>query len=477
MNKRPRQHAAFTLVELMVAVAILGLMLFLIQELFQTTSVAITSSVQQSKAIASGRSIGEQIEDDAAAMLGPGQAGGFGYLAIVSRRVPNVTMINPRNLTEVTVTSIRSDQIVFIRDAGGLRSMTPEGPDSYRSNLIGESGGYAKVWYGHPQRTNNDGSVPGNAANFQLGGADAGFDRIGIDWILGRHAMLFNPTDAVELNNPTRTVATIDDDPMKYTHADNAYYSSPVQRTGYSGTKRAFSGLTDVTRQSYYSQTDPSALSFQLTDDLNQTPDELRDAALNTAFWRVNAPLRVNPSPTQTSYEAWAVAQSHPIFASNVSDFIVEFAADVNGNGRIDVVRADGQAGGTPQDVGDIYWYDPMKFNTLVWQRPSDPKFQPDMGVVANGGVATRVMVFRLDDDRRHNPNVRASPSSCWPYLIRIRYRIHGNRGRLTSNDPGALSDGLDNNGDGQVDEAGEDQIAGRWFEHIIKVPRPEPLP
>ncbi|MFN3165858.1 MAG: type II secretion system protein J [Phycisphaeraceae bacterium] len=474
MHTPKRQHAGFTLVELMVSISILALMLFLINEIFNSTSVAVTTSVQNAKNIAATRIVGEQWQDDASAMVGPDTNGEGGYIVIIQQRQRGVPMLDPRNLAEVpNPVDLRTDQIVFIRNAAGLRSITPQDAISFRNNLIGQDvGGFAKVWYGHVLRTQPDGRAPGFTPEFQLGGDSAGFDRIGSDWILGRQAMLFNPVDEVAVATGSRTDPTIRGNLAQYTYADNAYYGSLVQNSGYGGPRTAFMGLTDVTRQNYGPANDATGESmlFQLLDP-SFTRDQQRDNYLRTAYRNPAQRLRVNPapSPADTNYASWAIAQGHAILAPNCSEFIIDFAADFNGNGRVDM-----QQPGGGQDIdGAIVWYDALKMTgTFQWQRPSEPAFQP----FVNLGADAKAFVFRVDDVKQFDSNDPAGGSSCWPYLIRIRYRLHDTRGRLTSNDPGALTDGIDNNGDGAVDEADEDQISGRWYEHIIKVPRPDPM-
>ena len=480
MHKRHTQRKGFTLVELMVAVSILGIMLFLINELFQTTSTAVTTSVQQSKSIAGTRLIGEQIKSDTDAMLGPGDPNidnEVGYLVIIQRRVRDVPLQDPTNLAEFTTEFIRSDQLVFIRDALDLRSMTPQSNDSFGTNLVGQAGDYARVWYGHGQRTANDGSIS-FTGNFRLGGSDAGFDRIGSDWILGRQAMLFNPTDEGSTAADQRISAG------PYISAAGPNFDDRVNGvTGYTGPQVVFAGLSDVTRKDYLTLSpgnQPTGASSQrwhttLVDDLTTGNN---NTYLSTAFPSTNALLRVNPSPTETGYQSWSIAQTHGILSPNCSDFVVQFAADLNGNGRLDTT-ANNDLG------GDILWYDgfntnpspPINWN-LGWGRIASSRAQPFVNLDANA----RAFIFRLDDDAALDPDnltINAiQQRSMWPYLIRIRYRLHGNRGRLAGNDPAALIDGVDNDGDqgqpgGGVDEPGEDQIPGQWFEHIIRVPRP----
>ncbi|MBX2850637.1 MAG: prepilin-type N-terminal cleavage/methylation domain-containing protein [Phycisphaeraceae bacterium] len=469
MPSRQKQRG-FTLVELIVTMSVMMIMLFLINELFQSTSVAVTTSVQTSKAVATNRSINEQLSADAEKMVGPDSGTGIGgYIVIIQQQLPNnIKMLDPQNLAEVEIDGLRSDQLVFIRDAQDLKSMTPARDNSYATSLIGQSGDYAKVYYGHVLRAKPDGSRTGTSVDFRLGGDDAGHDRIASNFILGRQAMLFNPP---ALN----TGADV--------YADNAYYASDVQNiTGFTDTVvRSYMGLTDVTSQAYGPGTTPGTLLEQLSNgigDIGGTTDTL--AYLNTAYRFADNRLRVNPAPDAglTNYASWAIAQTHPILAQGCSEIIIDFAADLDGDGQIDTAFG-GQSGNTN---APIFWYDGLKRTDLTdgtaagttgWT-PSTVD-QPWV----NLGTNAKAFIFRADDDTPYDTATGGTQAhSYWPYLIRIRYRLHDTRGRLTSNEPNALRDGLDNDGDGDIDEAGgdvdEDQISGRWFERIIRVKRPE---
>ncbi|MEO0476364.1 MAG: hypothetical protein AAF085_10420, partial [Planctomycetota bacterium] len=142
--------------------------------------------------------------------------------------------------------------------------------------------------------------------------------------------------------------------------------------------------------------------------------------------------------------------------------------ADLNGDGQIDT-----QFGGQSSSAdAPVYWYDTLSRNPViatnlfVWARPGN-----GIPPLAINTANQNAFVFRVDDNTPFTDTT--SPVSSWPYLIRIRYRLHDTRGRLTSNYNPALFDDLDNNGDGNTDEVNEDQISGRWFERIINVPRP----
>ena len=455
MPTRTRQRG-FTIVELIVTLSMLGLMLFLINSLFNDTSIAVTTSVQTSKTIAQSRSINEQFTNDADVMIGPSLLNDGGYIVIIQQFLPDMTMLDPQNLSEVEVAGLRSDQIVFIRNAVGLRSMTPSDSDSYRSNLIGQGGGArAKVWYGHPLRTEPDGQTR-SGTNVGLGGDRAKLDRIGSDFILGRQAMLFNPPGLDLING---------------TYADTAYANADVVGTTFDpvGQRLTYMGLTDVTSQSY------SGLVTQLTNNAPNAPGSANDIQdyLRTSYvfdrLHVNtAPDPASPTdtPPGTGYESWAIAQTHAILAQSCSEIIIDFAADLNGDGRIDTAP-----GGQGPANAPIFWYDALRqAGAFLWS----PDLNNDITqpfVVNSPNL--KAFVFRVDDATPFDNSTGAAPiqnHSNWPYLIRIRYRLHDTRGRLTGNYNEPF---VDNDGDGNVDEVNDDKISGRWFERIIRVPRP----
>lgn len=466
MPTRQRQHG-FTIIELMVTMSILGLMLFLVNQLFNDTSQAVQTSVQTSKTISTSRSINEQLTADADAMVGPGDLSQDpGYIVIIQQRIPNATLLDPQNLTEVTVTELRTDQLLFIRDGEGLKSMTPASTNGYGTNFVGQPGDRAKVWYGHALRTLPNGQLTGTTAAFQLGGASARLDKVGNNFILGRQAMLFNPTNAATGNK-------LDFAPGTFIHAVNGYYGSAVNNSGYTGGAQTFKGLSDITIQNYGPRTGaipPLTLLDQLTDGSGDNNDYINTAYPNAANrLRVNTAPNPAPAPAGTNYAAWSIAQGHPILAQGCSEIIVDFAADLNGDGKIDT-----QFGGQGATGAPIYWYDALKqAGNFAWapELNTDP-LQPFFNTNSN----TKSFIFRVNDKDAYDTST-GSPAiqdhSNWPYLIRIRYRLHDTRGRLNGNYAAALNDGLDNDGDGTADESGEDRIAGRWFERIISVPRP----
>lgn len=464
--------------ELIVVVGILSLLLFLINELFRTTTIAVQRSVQASKSIAANRVIGEQLDEDALAMVGPNadvDATSAGFIVIIQQELDNIPMPDPNTLATFPITT-RSDQIVFIRNASGLRSMTPENADSYISNLgfspvSGSGNPRALVYYGQAQRTARDGRLVGGAGA-TFGGASAGLDRVASDFILARQAMLFNPKD-LALTASSGSDVFVSSSPGSYTHAEQVFFNSAVNGSGGPGPSARWMGFTDVTVQPYGPVTDDAtpSLLYMLADDSGTLNIGTKTAAYRrTIFQNDNQRLRVNPAPdpAATDFESWAIAQTHPILTPNCSEFWIDFAADLNGNGRIDT--ASPTAGDTSDTRGPIVWYDFFKDGALTWDQtlPGIPNPMLDLGSKA-------MFIFRCEDalPEGTDPEIGTiKPRSSWPYLIRIRYRLHDTRGRLVSNNGAWAADGIDNDYDGQVDEFEEEKIPGVWHEHIIRVPR-----
>lgn len=488
-TNRIRKQAGMTLIELMVAMTILVLMLSLINEVFQSTQIAVTTGTQNSKVIAATRVIGEQLDEDFNAMRRPSLSNDGGYLVILNKLVApgqsieSMPIRDPGTLAELPAQGLRLDQIVFVRDALGLRSMTPQGANTFRSSLYGE-GTQAKVVYSIAERTEQDGSK--RPSDQGLGTQNAGADRVASDFILSRHVLLFDPLD--ESQDPP---APISAGLGTYVSVANAGWNAPINGStpGFPGPRVAFMGITDVTTQAYSGNNAAGDMGFieTIRDTLANSgdPNSVTPLYLQTAFTQER--FRVNPKPSAaaTGYESWAVGQTHGILSPTCSELVVQFAADLNGNGRIDTTAPNGNDQG-----GEIIWYDgfgsnnPNQTNLQVagpnaWYRApgGTGPVKPQPKVAGGLGIYDHAYVFRFDDDAAFNPDGDPQQEySDWPYMIRIRYRLHDTRGRLTSNNLAALNDGYDNDGDGAADGADpqndEDKIAGRWFEHIFRVRR-----
>lgn len=450
-------RGGFTLIELLISVGLLSLLLVLMGQLFQQSSTAVSTSTRTSAVLASTRSVASQMQDDFASMMGPDSTADevAGFLVIVNQIIPDVAFPEPRNGGEYAA-PIRSDHIAFYRTVQGLTPMSPRNDDTYGNSI--DTATHARITYGTATRTNRDGS-PTAGPNNGIGQANAGLDRLATELILGRQALMIVPT-------PGATPGTNEVDTAVDWHATTIQVTASITNvTGYPGTPRLYNGVSPVTLR------DPIELSNRLRDaDMGLGgwggPTYTTGILRNMTF--VDNRLQVNPAPTDGDLDAWQIGQTHGIFAPNCSEFVVQFAGDLDNDGELDL-----DDNGTPVNGTDdfIIWYDAFNGNL-----PATPWNGMDLAsdTYIPGASATdpHLFVFRMGDDGSLTP---ADPgNSKWPMLIRIRYRLHDARGRITSNDPAALGDGIDNDGDGAPDEEGEDQISGRWFEHIYRVPRPE---
>jgi len=402
----------FTIVELLVAMSITMLMMFLINRLFFDTVNAVGQGMALNHILSDSRTISDQIYDDAEHMVGPSAVTtqDRGFLVIINQVIPNVTIkgeANPRN--------VRSDQLVFIRDAQGLEPLAPGTKNSFSN---GSTAPYARVWYGHLRRTLPDGTDSG-----VLGVNTAGnLNRVGSDWIIGRQALFLAGTSGVAGSN------IFANDPVNI-----ARYNAVVVNSGTTlpvASQVMYMGLSDVANKT---------LTEVIAD---VTTGNYNDKAYAHTFGA--ARLRVNPMPDGTTFESWRIGQMHPYLMEHVSDFVVEFAVDVN------------KAGGSfPEGEPDIHggtknlvWYGldnlPSAADWGTNYNAAFPATYPGSPYLPIGANEVR-WVFRHDF------------GPYWPYLIRIRYRLHDPKGKFKE----------------QVYSGGAAQAqSGMWFEQIIKVNR-----
>ncbi|MEM6393777.1 MAG: prepilin-type N-terminal cleavage/methylation domain-containing protein [Planctomycetota bacterium] len=468
---RPRR-SGFTIIELVVAIGLTSVLLFLVSRVFFETQQVLTFGIKTSNALAHARALGTQFKTDTDAMLGPGSVTPRGYLIIFNgSTIAQVKQPDGTERNEI----IRTDQIVFIRSGGEIMTSLTPFDDTTLSNDF--SSDTAKVWYGHARRANTDGTAGG--------GLGTGLDTFANDWVLARHALLLDPTNAAGQDVGTAGAVYLNEVAASGVGAgvllnQPASYDPPNATASF-----AYSDLTFV---------DLLTLEGFLTGAGNTVPDYL-DQAFAEDTLSVLTQIDVN----EGLFESWQSAQTHPYLAAHVSDFIVEFAADLNFDGQIDTLDDKGTATTADDDnagAGDdpIYWYSVDSLTALGmtdtltgagFAYPNDSNGNPVLvtgnalinfdyaqdpspGPIGHGKLA---FIFRMDDDTPFT--TAGTPYSAWPALIRIRYRIHDTQGRLGSIDETRLTDRLDNDIDGTIDEADEANISGRMFEHILAVPRP----
>lgn len=441
-GKHMTTRRAFTLVELLVAITITVLMLGLVGRIFLDTSAAVSSGISVGRNIEASRTVSDQVQRDAERMIPPNATVGTpaGFLVILNRRLPAQTFTMPGGSKYVE--SIRDDQLVFIAapsNANDFHAVTPATEGGFSS---GFSGAYARVWYGHALRTQSTGADPAGDLGTNENADPA-------KWILGRQALLLDITPA----GPPGI------------YANGAAYNSPV--VGFSTAPTP--------------PTNPDVLFRGLTDLSNATIVNINALLLAagpaykaTAYDFTYGPQRLLYNQPQSSggYQSWQIAQSHSALMEGVSDFEVSFAADITHSGyTIDISNGKVIFGLDIDGGSNLVWYDmDTAAATFTGATPAFTPYDNSTAPV----LASHAFVFRHDDDQAWVTGVAtpAAYGSQWPYMIRIRYRIHDPRGASVHTDDTRLTDGIDNNGVDGVDDSAESRVPGQWFEQIIKVRR-----
>src|SRR5688572_15441461 len=103
-----RFAAAFTILEMLVAVAITLVMVLFLNQIFTSIAGTVTLGVATSDIIQANAFFTKQLGDDAEAMTGPLENG---FLVILQYQVNNAKL----RAEDTTSTTLRSDQIIWIR--------------------------------------------------------------------------------------------------------------------------------------------------------------------------------------------------------------------------------------------------------------------------------------------------------------------------------------------------------------------------
>jgi len=503
MSKRQTRHHGFTLVELLVAISITLLMLGLVNMIFFESSRLVGTGIATSKIVAASRSVNNQLDLDARYIQGPDALTNGGFLVILNQQV-SADVRDGAGGTKSR--NVRSDQLVFIRTNNSppnspFEQLTPISPSStsgYAADGTTPTG-FVRIWYGHVHQTmpngldwriNSNTDDPSIPADSRLG--DTGI--LASNWILGRQALFLitgatsihaNTADAGGLVDGYGTPITSGGHPTNLYNADVAPGSFTPALPGSAGPGlQLYMGIADI--------------ADQVLDNPAAPPNGVIQTIVGTgyptaayAYTFGTKRLRANPTPdydspdavapSEYSYASWQIAQMHPILMENASDFVVEFAGDYDGLPGIDTDGTnpssplpDNDTNGIPYTYsgGNIKWYShyfndpsvpgPPPGGTYDSTRPAvyppppgGNGFEDGLGglglyaqapiydtTAARPPLSDAALVFRHDDD-----GAGVNPSR-WPYMIRIRYRLHDTNGRLRDSD-------------GEL---------GKWFEHVIKV-------
>ncbi|MBL4700794.1 MAG: prepilin-type N-terminal cleavage/methylation domain-containing protein [Phycisphaeraceae bacterium] len=416
------QHQrAFTLMELIVSIAIISMMLFLINRIFFDTTKAVSLGIATSKIISNTRTVGEQLADDFEAMKGPDSVASSdaGFLIIVNNIYEYTPYLDGRDDNGViegdraTVggRSVRSDQICFIQSSTSTSTLTQT--DSTKNSYVGSvSTNYSRLWYGHIRQFPESGNPTHDL------GDDATPDAYATNWVLGRQQLFLDETP------PGDTYAKFTDTNWKDAKFNIDFYLAQ----------------TDVLNKQLRNTLTPFGILDELETEI--TWSGYSAALLTDKFYVFNTSskrLSARTIPTIAQLTTTSIAQMHPYFMNNVSDFIVEFAGDYDGSGKIDL------------DGSNIKWYGlgvalPNAIGEPFGQLSTDDPRTITKPYIDTNTATKRVVIFNHKD------------TTYWPKLLRIRYRLHDPKGRLL---------GIDVDAAGVVKDDGE---PGKWFEVIVKV-------
>ncbi len=471
MTRHTCKTSAFTIIELIVAMVITALLMTLIFQLFQTTQHAVNVGMKTGEMLVESETLGTQLDKDATAMRGPDSTGGGGFLVIAQKLLyvdsnTNGTWDSGEGLRfhkpngEEVIEPVRSDQLIFIRNASSgrkIHALTPKQSSQLDTDIQAD---YARVWYGHLIRTHSDGATTdtlsdGNAPNAFANGL-----------VLGRQALLL--ADKADSSSNFTPASDI--------HAADATWAAAVNNSGTTiSSPQLYESLTDVADQTLTNGADGILDDAGYTDDGSfDYPDDVYAYTVPANRPWVNTNPNTSDSTIEENYEAWRLAQMHMNQASNVSDFIVEFAGDYSpidnkidkdSDGNIKWYTASSFANASGSDSSKPVTYDGSA--VVTGTAPNTAYYEDQTSTPLPPSTADAVFIFRDDDDQPFSSGSSPAVNSKWPYLIRIRYRMHDVEGQVQSTV-------LDNNG--TPSDATDDTwkpVVGQWFEHVIAVQRP----
>lgn len=311
---------AFTLIELMIAIAIMMVIMAVLTWIFVQVSQAANRGIGEGKMLANALMFSDRIYDDANNMIPPGAGG---HLAIMNAKKSNLK-VTPRG---ATVSEIRIDQFYFMRYRGDLNPLTSKS-DADRSPDIEVPADLVQVWYGHTtlvDTTDSDKNVTLD-------------DMYAMNWHLGRQAIFFA----------------------------GASYSG-----GRSATSSTAATLAPATKD-------------VISQDWVTVLNSLRSNSATypgTRFYNSNE-LKVRKSLAKvdntadvvtldlTSISADETSQMHPSFLDGAGHFEVGFAGDFDNDGYVDV-----------DTDGSIKWYDAYTSGFVITVPTGrDAAFQPSIG-------------------------------------------------------------------------------------------------
>lgn len=318
MTREVRPSKAFTLIELMIAIAIMMVIMAVLTWIFIQVSQAARRGIGEGKMLANALMFSDRIYDDANNLVTPGAGG---HIAIFNQRKNNVR-VTPRGSR---ISQIRVDQFYFLRYRGDLNPLTAQASDN-RTPDVDVTADLVQVWYGHTtlvDTTDSDNKVT-------LDDMDA------MNWHLGRQAIFFAGT-----NYNKRSTGSYTGDALKSSDYDvikenwvNVLSSIRSSNSGYPSSR-------------FYDSHD-----LEVRKSLAKVDTSSGAAVLDLS-----------------SISANEVSQMHASFVEGIGHFEVGFAGDYDADGYVDV-----------DSEGSIQWYDAFDKPTITVPNGRNASFNPDIG-------------------------------------------------------------------------------------------------
>ena len=318
VQARTRQARGVTLVELLVAVGILAMILSFAGFIFSEVTDAIQTGLGRSDALATSRSIDDQLKRDVQHMIPPGDAHPRGFLVIVDHTVTNrLARDNNGSVVDfnfggnLAQNEIHADSIGFLvryPESHPLQSMTQDDDNTGYASSIQSTD--ARVWYGHLTPVSESGnSLPTLVNNIPL----------------GRQALL--------LADPN----------------DNGSPDGSTLAKNFNGAQRDYADMNLLKLTGY-------------GDDDDQDPAIAKDSASDYVDRMFTADRRLKVRTEYDQASPNQVSQMHPLLASGCSQFNVQVATEVNSGTPNWSDGSDapmtGSVGGVPNATAYIWPYD-----------------------------------------------------------------------------------------------------------------------
>jgi len=508
-TRTTRPPLGVTLVEMMVSLAITTFVILVINQLFNQVVATVSRGTQAGEILQKSRTLDEQLTfetklqvDDFAnpaawqsRMVGPGGRNGTGaltdppggFLAII-QHVVNAPLTIDDQLKDPTdptrLTPVRSDQLMFIYDQNsaldgpGTKRMPALAPSSQFSFTgdarDSQNAEYVRMWYGHVLQVREDQDPLSvnvlSQASYEAIDLGKSFSdnpsALAQDWVLGRHALLLTDSSS---NLPTL---------LPYGPYVNLLplMSLANVNNGPSGSPRLGNGLCDVANYQLEALTGSAGV---LNNPLIVSHLAYQGQLLPMMF--AGSPLLTSAKPLGAAsptplMQSWDVSPTHTYFMGGVSDFIVEWAGDaVTGETFASIpagmVTPDGLLDRDPD--GRIKWYTALGTNPVTVLNGSPPDvnkpvtypappigstpngYTPHMNPALLGGFNRASAAFVWQSWEPGNAPLNSTFTQ-WPWMIRIRYRLHDRRGQF---------EGREINVAGQLKPE-----KGQWYETIIPV-------